>query len=54
VLDPSTRATGAVTAKMGIDATKPMDAGRGFEKARIPRVDEIDLAEYLTDTRATA
>lgn len=51
VLDPSTRATNAVTAKMGIDATKPLDGGRGFEKARIPGVDEIDLADYLTDTR---
>jgi 2,5-furandicarboxylate decarboxylase 1 len=52
VLDPSTRAANAITAKMGIDATKPLDGGRGFEKARIPMVDEIDLSEYLGDARA--
>jgi 2,5-furandicarboxylate decarboxylase 1 len=46
-LDPSTRATGSVTAKMGIDATKPLDAGSGFEKARIPNLESLDLQEYL-------
>jgi 2,5-furandicarboxylate decarboxylase 1 len=46
-LDPSTRAAGSVTAKMGIDATKPLDAGSGFEKARIPNLETLDLQEYL-------
>jgi 2,5-furandicarboxylate decarboxylase 1 len=46
-LDPSTRATGSVTAKLGIDATKPLDAGAGFEKARIPGLDTLQLSDYL-------
>jgi 2,5-furandicarboxylate decarboxylase 1 len=46
-LDPSTRATGSITAKMGIDATKPLDGGRGFEKARIPNVDTLRIEDYL-------
>ncbi|HET6550177.1 MAG TPA: UbiD family decarboxylase [Solirubrobacter sp.] len=46
-LDPSTRATGAVTAKMGIDATKPLEGGSRFEKVRIPGEDAIDPGDYL-------
>jgi 2,5-furandicarboxylate decarboxylase 1 len=46
-LDPSTRATGAVTAKMGIDATKPLDGGMGFEKAIVPGAADLDLSEYF-------
>lgn len=46
-LDPSTRSAGAITAKMGIDATKPLDGGAGFEKARIPGADTLVLGDYL-------
>lgn len=53
VLDPSTRATGSITAKMGLDATKPLDGGEGFEKARIPGLDAIDLSEYLAKEAAS-
>jgi 2,5-furandicarboxylate decarboxylase 1 len=47
-LDPSTRATGSITAKMGIDATKPLHAGGEFEKVQIPQMDAINLADYLS------
>lgn len=46
-LDPSTEGT-AITAKMGIDATKPLGASGRFEKVRIPGFDEIDIADYVT------
>lgn len=53
-LDPSTRATRSVTAKMGIDATKPLDAGRGFEKVHIPGLDTLQLSDYLDQEAAPA
>lgn len=45
-LDPSTEGT-AITAKMGLDATKPLGAAGRFEKVQIPGYDEIDLADYV-------
>ena len=45
-LDPSCPQL-ALTAKMGIDATKPMDRRERFEKIRIPEFEKIDLREYL-------
>lgn len=49
-LDPSTQATGNVTAKMGLDATKPVGAGGRFEKVTIPNFDEVDLEDYIGET----
>ena len=46
-LDPSTGGT-ALTAKMGIDATKPLEAGDRFERVRIPGADDLDLQDYLS------
>lgn len=47
-LDPSTRAQDAVTAKMGLDATKPLHGGTEFEKVQIPNLDAIKLEEYVS------
>jgi 2,5-furandicarboxylate decarboxylase 1 len=47
-LDPSTQETGNVTAKMGLDATKPLGAAGRFEKVRIPNEDTLDLSDYLS------
>lgn len=47
-LDPSTGGT-ALTAKMGIDATKPLSGGSRFDKVTIPGADELDLQLYLRD-----
>lgn len=45
-LDPSI-GEGAMTSKMGMDATKPLGAGGRFERVKVPGADELDLAEYL-------
>lgn len=45
-LDPSTHGT-SVTAKMGIDATKPLADARQFEKAVVPGAADLNLDEYL-------
>ncbi|MBI2874398.1 MAG: UbiD family decarboxylase [Firmicutes bacterium] len=37
----------ALTAKMGIDATKPVGADQRFEKVRVPGVTEIKLENYM-------
>jgi 2,5-furandicarboxylate decarboxylase 1 len=45
-LDPSTR--NGVGAKMGMDATKPLDADEmKFKRIRVPGEDKIDLAKIL-------
>ena len=53
-LDPSTK-PGYITAKMGMDATKPLDHAERFEKVRVPiRVREemqSVLARYLGDPK---
>ena len=45
-LDPSCPQM-ALTAKMGIDATKPLERSERFEKIRIPDLEKINLQEYL-------
>jgi len=45
-LDPSCPQM-ALTAKMGIDATKPLERSERFEKIRIPDLEKIHLQEYL-------
>ena len=53
-LDPSSDQTNLKTAKMGIDATRSLDKRPdGFEIAKIPGIDGIDLARYAqTDSTA--
>lgn len=47
-LDPSSDQKRLQTAKMGIDATRPLSKRpEGFELAKIPRIDKIDLKKYL-------
>ncbi|KAB3530532.1 UbiD family decarboxylase [Alkaliphilus serpentinus] len=46
-LEPSHGLNG-VTDKIGIDATKPLgDAGKKFERAKIPGFEKIDIEKYL-------
>ena len=45
VLDKSTR--GGVSAKVGIDATIPLDRKKDFVRAKYWNLDKIDLKEYL-------
>ncbi len=45
-LDPSNNG-GRVTSKMGVDATRPLDAGDRYFKAEVPGVADVDLAELL-------
>jgi len=45
-LDPSCSHLG-LTAKMGIDATKPLGRSERFEKVRIPGFEKIKLRDYL-------
>lgn len=46
-LDPSSDQTNLKTAKMGIDATRPLEKRmEGFEIAKIPGIEAIDLARY--------
>jgi 2,5-furandicarboxylate decarboxylase 1 len=48
-LDPSTR--DGVGAKMGLDATKPLDAEEmKFKRIRVPGEDEVDLARVVSAT----
>ena len=45
-LDPSTR--NGVGAKMGLDATRPLDADEmKFKRIRVPGEDEVDLARVV-------
>jgi len=47
-LDPSSDQKKLQTAKMGIDATKPLSKRpEGFELAKIPRIDKIKLENYF-------
>ena len=47
-LDPSSDQKKLQTAKMGIDATRPLSKRpEGFELAKIPRIDKIDLKKYF-------
>ena len=47
-LDPSSDQKNLKTAKMGIDATRPLDKRpEGFELARIPNIKNIRLSEYI-------
>lgn len=47
-LDPSSDQKKLLTAKMGIDATKPLSKRpEGFELAKIPKIDKIKLDNYL-------
>ncbi|MFQ5439826.1 MAG: UbiD family decarboxylase [Nitrosopumilaceae archaeon] len=47
-LDPSSDQKKLQTAKMGIDATKPISKRpEGFELAKIPKIDKIKLENYL-------
>ena len=45
-LDPSCPQL-ALTAKMGIDATKPLARSERFEKIRIPGVEDLKIQDYL-------
>lgn len=46
-LDPSSDQERLRTAKMGIDATRPLDKRpEGFEAARIPGMDDVRLDDY--------
>jgi 2,5-furandicarboxylate decarboxylase 1 len=48
-LDPSTR--DGVGAKMGLDATKPLDADEmRFKRIRVPGEDEVDLVRVISAT----
>jgi 2,5-furandicarboxylate decarboxylase 1 len=44
-LDPSTRE--GMTAKMGLDATKPLGKSDRYERARIPGSERMNIADYL-------
>jgi len=47
-LDPSSDQKNLLTAKLGIDATRPLSKRlEGFEIAKIPRIDKISLKNYL-------
>lgn len=47
-LDPSSDQKNLLTAKLGIDATKPFDKRQeGFELAKIPKIDKINLKHYF-------
>jgi 2,5-furandicarboxylate decarboxylase 1 len=46
LLDPSTQGT-QMTAKLGLDATRPAGSGGRFLKAVVPGADSIDLADYF-------
>jgi 3-polyprenyl-4-hydroxybenzoate decarboxylase len=47
-LDPSSNQQKLRTAKMGIDATKSMSKQpEGFELAKIPKIDKINLKKYF-------
>jgi UbiD family decarboxylase len=47
-LDPSSDQKNLLTAKLGIDATKPFDKrAEGFEIAKIPGVERLSLKKYL-------
>jgi 2,5-furandicarboxylate decarboxylase 1 len=46
-LDPSTQGT-AITSKMGMDATKPLGEQGRFEKVRVPGIEDIDVADYIS------
>jgi len=47
-LDPSSDQKNLQTAKMGIDATKPLSKrSEGFELAKIPNIDKIKLENYF-------
>jgi len=47
-LDPSSDQKNLLTAKLGIDATRPLSKRpEGFEIAKVPREDEISLEDYL-------
>ena len=47
-LDPSSDQKNLLTAKLGIDATRPMSKRpEGFEIAKIPRENKISLKDYL-------
>jgi len=47
-LDPSSDQKKLLTAKMGLDATKPLTKRpEGFELAKIPKIDKIKLENYL-------
>jgi len=47
-LDPSSDQKKLETAKMGIDATRPLSKRpEGFEMAKIPRIDKIKLEKYF-------
>jgi 3-polyprenyl-4-hydroxybenzoate decarboxylase len=47
-LDPSSDQKKLQTAKMGIDATKPLSMRpEGFELAKIPKIDKIKLDKYF-------
>ena len=46
-LDPSSNQKKLKTAKLGIDATRPLDKRKeGFEIAKIPKLDKISLDNY--------
>jgi len=46
-LDPSTR--NGVGAKMGLDATRPLDADEmKFKRIRVPGEDEVDLSRVVS------
>ena len=49
-LDPSCESADGLTAKFGIDATRPMKAARRVVKNRVPQnvLDSIDLSEFLS------
>jgi 2,5-furandicarboxylate decarboxylase 1 len=44
-LDPSTRE--GMTAKMGLDATQPLEKSDRYERARIPGSERMNIADYL-------
>ena len=47
-LDPSSDQTKLQTAKMGIDATRPLSKRKeGFEIAKIPNIDKIKIEKYF-------
>lgn len=47
-LDPSSDQVKLQTAKMGIDATRPLSKKpEGFELAKIPKIEKIDLKKYF-------
>ena len=47
-LDPSSDQKQLLTAKMGIDATKPLSKKpEGFEIAKIPNIEKIKLEKYF-------